>query len=86
MTTHQTSSPRERRPQGGNAFSRFFSSIGLYVAQVIDEMRKVVYPTRKELITYTVTVITFVTVIMLYTMGLDAVFTRLVTWVFAGTW
>ncbi|GMA40583.1 preprotein translocase subunit SecE [Mobilicoccus caccae] len=86
MTTHQASSPRERRPQGGNVVTRFFSAIALFFSQVLDEMRKVVRPTRKELTTYTTVVIVFVSAIMLYTVGLDALFTRAVGWVFAGTW
>lgn len=69
----------------GNAFSRFFASIGLFISQVIDEMRKVVRPTREELTTYTIVVIVFVTAIMLFVLGLDTLFTKLVFWVFAGS-
>ncbi len=72
------------RPRG-NAISRFFASIGLFISQVIDEMRKVVRPTREELTTYTIVVIVFVTAIMLFVLGLDTLFTKLVFWVFAGT-
>lgn len=64
---------------------RFFGSILVFFSQVLDEMRKVVRPTRSELVSYTITVIVFVSAVMLYTFGLDAAFTRLVTWVFAGS-
>lgn len=88
MSDHDTAtraaSARERRPQGGNAVTRFFSAIGLFFSQVLDEMRKVVRPTRKELTTYTMVVIVFVTAVMLVTMGIDAVASRLVGWVFGG--
>lgn len=69
----------------GNAVSRFFGAIGLFISQVLGEMRKVVRPTRKELTTYTTVVIVFVVVIMLYVLGLDTLFTKLVFWVFAGS-
>ncbi|MDO5627987.1 MAG: preprotein translocase subunit SecE [Mobilicoccus sp.] len=84
-STATTSSARERRPQGGNPVTRFFSSIVLFFSQVLDEIRKVVRPTRKELTTYTIVVIAFVSMVMVYVMGLDAIFTRVVAWVFAGT-
>ena len=74
-----------RGPEGGgNPISRFFGSIGLFLAQVLDELRKVVRPTRSELVNYTLVLIVFVAAMMLYISGLDAVFTRTVLWVFGG--
>lgn len=64
--------------------SRFFGSISLFVSQIIDELRKVVRPTRHELLTYTSVVIVFVAVIMMFVFGLDTLFTKLVLWVFGG--
>ena len=64
--------------------SRFFGSIALFVSQIIDELRKVVRPTRHELITYTSVVIVFVAVVMMFVFGLDTLFTKLVLWVFGG--
>jgi preprotein translocase subunit SecE len=64
--------------------SRFFGSIALFVSQIIDELRKVVRPTRHELLTYTSVVIVFVAVIMMFVFGLDTLFTKLVLWVFGG--
>lgn len=86
MTELGTQPSRARRPQprGGNPVSRFFGSIGLFLTQVLDELRKVVRPTRSELINYTLVVIVFVTVMMLIVSGLDFVFTKLVLWVFGG--
>ncbi|MCE0486191.1 preprotein translocase subunit SecE [Ornithinimicrobium sediminis] len=57
---------------------------GSYMAQVMAELRKVVRPTQRELITYTIVVMVFVSVIMAYVFGLDQVFTRLVGFVFGG--
>ncbi len=61
-----------------------FAAIGLFVRQILDELRKVVRPTRKEWLTYTAVVIAFVVTIMLFVFGLDTLFTKLVFWVFAG--
>ena len=75
---------RRDAPRQGNPVSRFFGSIGLFVSQIIDELRKVVRPTRHELVTYTSVVIVFVAVIMMFVFGLDTLFTKLVLWVFGG--
>ena len=91
MSDQKTVSSRGARAAGErgerrrvNVLSHFFKAIGLFIAQVLDEMRKVVRPTRQELTTYTIVVIVFVTVIMLFVFGLDSLFTKLVFWVFAG--
>ncbi|CED90396.1 MULTISPECIES: preprotein translocase subunit SecE [Actinomyces] len=59
------------------------SRIALYFRQVIDELRKVVWPTRNELWTYFAVVVVFILAIMLFTGVLDAIFDRLVMWAFA---
>jgi preprotein translocase subunit SecE len=43
----------------------------LFVRQVIAELRKVIWPTRRELITYTMVSLTFVLVMMGITFGFD---------------
>ncbi|MGO0575254.1 preprotein translocase subunit SecE [Ornithinimicrobium panacihumi] len=45
-----------------------------FVAQVMAELRKVVQPTRQELITYTLVVLLFVSVVMGFVFGLDQLF------------
>ena len=85
MSTPSTAAQRgaesdlQNAPKGG-----FFARILLFVRQVIDEMRKVVYPTRDELTSYTVAVLVFLAVIMAYVNGLDWMFTRAVAWVFGS--
>lgn len=59
------------------------SRIALYFRQVIDELRKVVWPTQNELWTYFAVVVVFILAIMLFTGVLDAIFDRLVMWAFA---
>ena len=73
-----------RAPRRGNVVSRFFGSVGLFVSQIIDELRKVVRPTRHELTTYTSVVIVFVVAVMLYVSLLDFGFGKLVLWVFGS--
>lgn len=56
--------------------------VALFFRQVIDELRKVVWPTRKELWAYFVVVVVFVVAIMAFTGVLDFAFEHLVKWVF----
>jgi preprotein translocase subunit SecE len=74
---------RGRAPRG-NPVRRLFQSLGLFVGQILDELRKVVRPTGKELINYTAVVIVFVLVIMGIVAALDFVFHRLVLLALAG--
>lgn len=53
-----------------------FARIALFVRQVVAELRKVVTPTRSELMTYTGVVIVFVTVVMLFVTVLDYIIGR----------
>jgi preprotein translocase subunit SecE len=68
--------------KGGNPISRWFGAIGLFVRQVLDELRKVVRPTRAELIQYTVVVIVFVVFMMALVSALDFIANRLIGFVF----
>lgn len=52
----------------------FFGRIVLFIRQVIAELKKVVTPTRSELINYTLVVIAFVVIVMLIVTALDFVF------------
>ena len=54
----------------------------LYVRQVIAELRKVIWPTRKELVTYTTVAIVFILVMTAIVTGLDYAFTKLVFEIF----
>ena len=56
----------------------------LFLRQVVAELKKVVRPTRTELITYTTVVLVFVLAVMIYVSILDFGFGRLVLWAFGG--
>jgi preprotein translocase subunit SecE len=60
----------------------FFGRIALFIRQVIVELKKVVTPTRKELINYFFVVLAFVVIMMLIVAGMDWVFGWLVIFVF----
>ncbi len=72
--TESTPSPRRR---GGG--------LGLFLRQVVAELKKVVRPTRTELLTYTWVVLVFVVAVMGFVSVLDFGFSRLVLWAFSST-
>ncbi len=78
----RTARPSQGKAAGGNPVSRLFGRLGLFISQILDELRKVVRPTRNELWQYTLVVIVFVTVMMALTAGLDLGFSKLVALVF----
>lgn len=55
-----------------------------FYRQVVGELRKVVWPTREQLVTYFVVTMVFVIVVMAFIAALDLAFGRLVFWVFTG--
>ena len=59
-----------------------FARVGLFYRQVTNELTKVVWPTRKQLTTYTSVVLVFVTFIIAVVSLLDLVLTKIVFWVF----
>lgn len=67
---------------GAGKKKNIFSRIALFIRQVVVELRKVIWPTRNELVNYTIVVVFFVLlmsgIIALY----DYVFTQGVLFVF----
>ncbi|WP_106214528.1 preprotein translocase subunit SecE [Glaciihabitans tibetensis] len=59
-----------------------FARLVIFIRQVMGELRKVVTPTRKELLSYTGVVLVFVVVMMVLVSVLDLAFGNLVGWVF----
>ena len=66
---------KERRP---NPISRLIR----FIREVVAELRKVIWPGRRELITYTTVVIVFVAFIVALVAGLDLLFAKGVIAVF----
>ena len=75
-----------REPSAGRGPIRWlvtlFPRIVTFVRQVVSELRKVIWPTRKELITYTSVVLVFVVVMVLLVAAFDFAFTKGVLAVF----
>ena len=59
-----------------------FARVGLFYRQVINELKKVVWPTREMLTTYTAVVLVFVVFIIAVVSLIDMVLTKVVFWVF----
>jgi len=59
-----------------------FARVGLFYRQILSELKKVVWPTRKQLSTYTAVVLVFVLFIIAVVSLLDLVLTKIVFWVF----
>lgn len=67
-TSGKTATPdRPRAPKRRGPFGR----LSLWVRQVVAELRKVVYPTRKQLLTYTAVVLVFVAIMIAIVTLLD---------------
>ncbi len=55
-----------------------------FYRQVIAELRKVVWPTQEQLVTYFIVVMVFVVVMMMIVSALDLAFGKLVFAIFSG--
>ncbi|HAH53153.1 preprotein translocase subunit SecE [Bifidobacterium sp. UBA6881] len=59
-----------------------FMRIGLFIKQIIDELRKVVTPTSKELFFWALAVFIFVLFLMALVTGMDFGLGKLTLWIF----
>ena len=73
--------PLGRRRDGGPGRLK---SLGVFYRQVVAELRKVIWPDRQTLITYTTVVLVFVTVMVVIVALLDLGFSQAVVAVFGG--
>ena len=60
------------------------TSLPVFYRQVVAELRKVVYPTQEQLVTYFLVVMVFVIFMMAFVSVLDLGFGKLIFWVFGG--
>ena len=72
-----------RGSRGGSTHKR--TSLPVFYRQVVAELRKVVYPTQEQLVTYFIVVMVFVVFMMAIVSALDLGFGRLTFWVFGGS-
>lgn len=65
-------------PKKENIFKR----LRRFLREVVAELRKVIWPNRKQMITYTSVVLVFVIFMVAFISGLDLGFTKAVSWLF----
>ena len=82
--TRGSTAPAARPPRpapaaggrGGRARSGPFARISLFLRQVVAELRKVIWPTRNQLVTYTTVALVFVLAMVAIVAGLDVAFAK----------
>lgn len=74
----QETAARDRKVKRPNVFKRLVR----FLREVVAELRKVIWPTRKMLLTYTIVVLVFVAVMVALVFGLDFAFLQGVTFLF----
>jgi preprotein translocase subunit SecE len=74
--------PQSKRPRFLSRVAGRFARIPLFYRQVIAELRKVIWPTRHELVTYTSVVVVFVSIIIAIVFSLDYGFGKAVLYIF----
>jgi preprotein translocase subunit SecE len=81
-----TDVPDRDRPSGGSTGDKpgLGARLALFYRQVIAELRKVIWPTRRELITYTTVVIVFVAAVAAIVAVYDLIFAKGVLAVFGN--
>jgi preprotein translocase subunit SecE len=70
--------------KGASIFSRTFGRLARFIREIVAELQKVIWPTRKELLTYTTVVVVFVAVMMTFVSLLDLGFAKVMFLVFGG--
>ncbi|ETK33081.1 preprotein translocase subunit SecE [Microbispora corallina] len=71
------------KPTGEKKVRR--TSPALFYRQVVAELRKVIWPRRTDLVTYTTVVLVFVVIMVGVVAGLDFLLTKGVLWAFGGS-
>ena len=80
---HTMSDTRSTTPVSSSGHDRGRTPPGLFLRQVVAELRKVVWPTQQQVVTYFFVVLVFVLVMMAYVAGLDFGFGKAVFEIFA---
>jgi preprotein translocase subunit SecE len=78
----QTGQSAERRSGSGRADKRERTTPAVFIRQVAAELRKVIWPTRRELGTYTAVALVFVIIMTALVTSMDFGFTRLMFYIF----
>jgi preprotein translocase subunit SecE len=82
MATQTRGSAAEKAAKPGRPANSGRVTPARFVREVVQELRKVVWPTRKELVTYTTVSLVFILIMVAIVTSLDYGFTKLVLAVF----
>jgi preprotein translocase subunit SecE len=82
MATQTRGSAAEKAAKPGSPAKQDRVNPARFVREVVQELRKVVWPTRKELVTYTTVSLVFILIMVGIVTSLDYGFTKLVLAVF----
>jgi len=75
--TRERTVSRDRTKRDSEARVGIFGRVARRFRETVAELQKVIWPTRKELLTYTTVVVVFVALVMGFVAGLDLGFARL---------
>jgi preprotein translocase subunit SecE len=81
-TQTRGTAPQKPAKPGRSAAKPDRTTPALFVRQVVAELRKVIWPTRHELVTYTTVALVFILVMVAIVTSLDYGFTKLIIAVF----
>jgi preprotein translocase subunit SecE len=84
LTTAPAAADKAKKNKGKQSEGRSnpFTRIWAFLLEVLGELKKVIWPSRKEMIQYTFVVLVFVIVMTAIVAGLDLGFAKLVLWLF----
>jgi preprotein translocase subunit SecE len=82
MATQTRGTAPEKSAKPGRPAKPGRTTPALFVRQVMGELRKVIWPTRKELATYTTVALVFILIMTGIVVSLDFGFTKLIFYVF----
>ncbi|MCL6536482.1 MAG: preprotein translocase subunit SecE [Armatimonadetes bacterium] len=80
--TRERTVSRDRTKKDASAKPGIFARLARRFRETVAELQKVIWPTRRELLTYTTVVIVFVSLVMGFVAGLDLGFARLMFLIF----
>ena len=80
--SHTVAGQTPERPGDSDRRRGFFARIWLFIRQVVGELKKVVAPSRRELVNYVLVVLVFVAFMMVLISVLDLGFGQLAIWLF----
>ena len=83
QTSGDATQAPKRPPVDAASRGGWLTRIGRFYREVVAELRKVIWPNRRELVTYTTVVVVFVSIIVAIVAGLDVLFAKLVLSVFS---